>query len=149
MLLPPGNIRTAEQARFSLEYAVSAAILDGEISLRHFQEEMIAREKTRDLMKKVVIRIPPDLQSLESKRNRYGEVRIYLSDGGVLTHRATQIRGHPPLFLSDEEVEKKFFDCSDPVLGRARAQELLNTLRRIETVPSVRDVVSLIRLSDS
>jgi len=145
VLLRPQEIRTAEQARFSLEYAVSAAILDGEISLRHFQEEVIAREETRNLMKKVVIRIPPDLQTLESKRKRYGEVRIYLSDGGVLTHRATQIRGHPPLFLTDEEIEKKFFGCTDMIIGRPRAQELLNTLRRIETVPTVREIVSLLR----
>ncbi len=145
VLLPPGDIRTAEQARFSLEYAVATAILEGEISLRHFQEEVIAREKTRDLMKKVVIRIPPDLQSPESKRNRYGEVRIYLLNGDVLTHRANQIRGHPPLFLNDDEVERKFFGCTDIIIGRARAQELLNTLRRIETVPTVREIVSLFR----
>jgi hypothetical protein len=47
--------------------------------------------------------------------------------------------------LTDEEVEKKFFGCADMIIGRPRAQELLNTLRRIETVPSVREIVSLLR----
>jgi hypothetical protein len=47
--------------------------------------------------------------------------------------------------LTDEEVEKKFFGCTDMIIGRPRAQELLNTLRRIETVPSVREIVSLLR----
>ena len=142
--MPPENVRTAEQARFSLEYAVSAAILDGEIGLRHFQEEMIAREKTRNLMKKVHVHVPPDLQSLESKRNRYSEITIYLSDGGVLTHRARHIRGQPPLFLTELEVDKKFFDCAVPVIGREKAQDLLTCLRRSETLASAHEIFSLV-----
>ncbi len=145
VLLRPDGIRTSEQARFSLEYAIAVAVRDGEIGLRHFDEAVIQSAELQRLMTKVHVFVPPELRELESKSRRFGLVTISLSDGTVITHRATQIRGHPPLFLSDEEVEKKFFDCSDPVLGRARAQELLNTLRRIETVPSVRDVVSLLR----
>jgi len=145
VLLRPDGIRTSEQARFSLEYAISVAIRDGEIGLRHFDEAVIQSAELQRLMTKVQVFIPAELRELESKARRFGMVTIYLSDGTVITHRATQIRGHPPLFLTDEEVEKKFFGCADMIIGRPRAQELLNTLRRIETVPSVREIVSLLR----
>lgn len=143
VLLGPHGIGTAEQARFSLEYAIAVAILDGEVSLRHFDEELIRSEKSQNLMKKIHVHVPPDLQSLESKRNRYGQVTVYLSDGSMLTHRATQIRGQPPLLLTEEEVGKKFNDCVVPVLGNTRAEELLNTLRRMETLSSVREIFPL------
>ncbi|MBI2359241.1 MAG: MmgE/PrpD family protein [Deltaproteobacteria bacterium] len=136
------GIRTAEQARFSLEYAVSVVILDGEVSLRHFDEAVIQSAQAQRLMKKVRVFVPPDLQSLESKRNRYGEVAVYLSNGTVLRHRATQIRGQPPLFLTEREVDKKFYDCVVPALGEAKAQTLLQSLRDIEGFPRVRDIFS-------
>lgn len=140
VLLRPDGIRTAEQARFSLEYAISVAILDGEVSLRHFNEAIIQSPQIQRLMKKVHVFVPPDLQSLESKRNRYGEVGVYLSNGKVLTNRAIQIRGQPPLFLTEQEVDKKFYDCVIPVLGRVEAQTLLQSLRHIEDFPGVRDI---------
>ena len=145
VLLRPDGIRTAEQARFSLEYAVAVAIRDGEISLRHFDEAMIQSAELQGLMRKVHVFVPPELQDIESRGRRFGLVTIHLSDGSVISHRATQIRGQPPLFLAEEEVDKKFFDCADPVLGRAKAEELLETLRRIETVSGVREIVSVLR----
>jgi hypothetical protein len=93
-------------------------------------------------MRKVHVFVPPDLQSLESKRKRYGEVAVYLSNGTVLSHRATQIRGQPPLFLTEREVDRKFYDCVVPVLGGAKAQTLLQSLRDIEDFPTVRDIFS-------
>lgn len=143
VLLRPSGIHTAEQARFSLEYAVAVAIRDGEVSLRHFQEEVIRSPELQALMQKVDVFVPPDLASLESKRNRYGEVTVHCSDGSTLTHRATQIRGQPPLLLTDEEIDKKFTDCVAPVLGGARARELLGALRRMETLASIREISPL------
>ena len=77
-------------------------------------------------MRKVHIFVPPELRGLESRRSRFGLVTITLSDGSVIARRATQIRGQPPLFLTDEEVDKKFYDCVVPVLGGAKAEDLLN-----------------------
>jgi len=69
-------------------------------------------------------------------------VTITLSDGSVIAHRATQVRGQPPLFLTEEEVDKKFYDCVVSVLGGAKAEDLLKTLRRIETASNVREIFS-------
>ncbi len=142
VLLRPDGIRTAEQARFSLEYAIAVAVLDGDVSLRHFGEAVIQSAEIQRLMRKVHVFVPPELRSLESRRSRFGLVTITLSDGSVIAHRATQIRGQPPLFLTEEEVDKKFYDCVVPVLGGAKAEDLLKTLRRIETVSNVREIFS-------
>ena len=93
-------------------------------------------------MRKVHVFVPPELRGLESRRSRFGLVTITLSDGSVIARRATQIRGQPPLFLTEEEVDKKFYDCVVPVLGGAKAEDLLKTLRRIETVSNVREIFS-------
>lgn len=145
VLLGPDGIRTAEQARFSLEYAISVAILDGEVSLRHFDEAIIQSAEIQGLMRKVHVFVPPELQDLESRGKRFGQVTVYLSDNSVIAQRATQRRGQPPLFLTEEEVDKKFYDCVVPVLGEAKAQTLLRSLRHIEDFPGVRDIFSELR----
>ena len=144
VLLRPDGIQTAEQARFSLEYAIAVAILDGEVCLRHFGAAVIRSAEIQRLMRKVYVFVPPELRGLESRRSRFGLVTITLSDGSVIARRATQIRGQPPLFLTEEEVDKKFYDCVVPVLGGAKAEDLLKTLRRIETVSNVREIFSLL-----
>jgi hypothetical protein len=63
----------------------------------------------------------------------------------VVSQKATKIRGHPPFLLSDEEIERKFLGCVLPVLGSERAKLLLDSLRQIETAPTVRDVFSLLQ----
>lgn len=138
VLLGADGVRTAEQARFSLEYAISAAILDGEITLRHFDEAVVQSAELQRLMRKVHVFVPPELQGLESRRSRFGLVTVYLSDGSVIAHRATQIRGQPPLFLTEKEVDRKFLDCTVPVLGQKRAQSFLEALRHIEDFPNWR-----------
>jgi 2-methylcitrate dehydratase PrpD len=144
VLLRPDGIRTAEQARFSLEYAIAVAIRDGEISLRHFVGDVIQSNEHQGLMRRVRVFVPPELQDLESRANRFGDVKIYLTDGSVISHRATQIRGQPPLFLTEEEVDKKFLDCTDAIITRARAQKLLDILRRMEAVPNIREIFALL-----
>ena len=144
VLLRPENIRTPEQARFSLEFAVATAILDGEVSLRHFTGPSIQRADVQHLMTKIHVYVPAELRELESRQDRFGLVRVHLSDGSVVSQKATKIRGHPPLFLTEEEVDKKFYDCVVPVLGGAKAEDLLKTLRRIETVSSVREIFFLL-----
>lgn len=132
VLVRPAKIETPEEARFSLEYVMAAAILDGELSLRHFTEASIQRENIQALMRRIGVYVPPELQGPESRKNRFGLVKIHLRDGSLVSRRATKIRGHPPHLLSDEEVDRKFLDCVIPVLGSEKAGTLLASLHELE-----------------
>ena len=47
--------------------------------------------------------------------------------------------------MSDEEVEKKALGLIAPVLGDARSRELIDKTRALESLPTVRDLATLLR----
>jgi 2-methylcitrate dehydratase PrpD len=72
---------------------------------------------------------------------RQAIVRIELADGRVLNHRTTVVRGTARNPMERQEVEAKALDLTAPVLGTARAKELIETigsLERVEKVTSLR-----------
>jgi len=72
---------------------------------------------------------------------RQAIVRIETLDGRVLNHRTTVVRGTARNPMERQEVEAKALDLTAPVLGAARARELIETigsLERVEKVTSLR-----------
>jgi hypothetical protein len=48
--------------------------------------------------------------------------------------------------MSPEEVEKKAAWLMEPVLGRKNVAQLVESIRRLESVPSIRQMTSLLSL---
>jgi len=135
------KVESAEAARFSLHFTMALVLLEGGVELKHFLPETRNRDDVRALMAKVRVAVHPELETLESKNKVFGEVQVRLKDGGVLTQRATQVRGRAPLALTDADVEAKFLGCAEPALGTAKAQALLSALRRVEEQPKIRSLL--------
>lgn len=123
---------SAEAARFSLHFTTALVLLEGSVELKHFSSATLDRADINALMQKVHVAIHPELETLESKKQAFGQVDVQLKDGGKLSHRATEVRGRAPLFLSNADVDAKFLGCAEPALGRAKAQELLTALRQLD-----------------
>jgi hypothetical protein len=49
--------------------------------------------------------------------------------------------------MSDEEVERKALDLMAPVLGAARSHDLIDKVRALDSVSSVRDIAGLLKKS--
>jgi 2-methylcitrate dehydratase PrpD len=135
------EVESAEAARFSLHFTMALVLLEGGVELKHFLPETRQRDDIRAVMRKVRIAIHPKLETLESKKRVFGEVRVRLNDGRLLTQRATQVRGRAPLALTDADVEEKFLGCAEPALGKAKAKVLLTALRRLNEQPEIRSLL--------
>jgi 2-methylcitrate dehydratase PrpD len=61
-------------------------------------------------------------------------VEIDTTDGRTLAFRAETRKGDPENPLTDAELEDKYFELTEPVLGRATADALLAELWGIERV---------------
>jgi 2-methylcitrate dehydratase PrpD len=132
---------SAEAARFSLHFTMALVLLEDAVELKHFSLETRNREDIRALMRKVRVSIHPELETLESKKQVFGEVQVRLKDGSQLTKRASRVRGRAPLALTDADVDEKFLGCAEPALGAAKAQALLSALRRIDEQTEVRSLL--------
>ena len=100
-----GNIepKTAFEAKFSLVYCCSAAMLWGSVRMAAFSPERLADVENREFMKRVSLVTDPECQS-NFPALRSAKVEIETTDGRVLKHYATTRRGDPDAPLSDAEL---------------------------------------------
>jgi 2-methylcitrate dehydratase PrpD len=134
-------VETAEQGRFSLHFTMALVLLEGSVELKHFAPETFGRKDIHELMSKVTVAVHPELETLESKKEAFGQVQVLLKNGRSLSHRATQVRGRAPLALTDADVDAKFIGCAEPALGKQKAQELLAALRSLESRKEIRTLL--------
>ncbi len=126
-------------AKFSLEYCVAAALLDGRVTLRHFAEEAVRRPELQSLLRRVGYRVPADWQKgAGAWKQGHGRLEVRLKDGNVRRGVTTAPKGDVANPMSDEELETKFLDCASLALGEGRAKDALELIRSFEQLDDVR-----------
>lgn len=129
---------TPFEAKFSLPYTVCHALLTGSVGLPAFAPDRLADPRIRALMNRVVLRADPDL-TRSFPGVRAARVRVRTRSGAVLEHFSPYRKGDPEAPLTDTELERKYCDLTDPVLGKGRSRSLLEKLWKLDII-SVRDL---------
>ena len=126
-------------AKFSLEYCVAVALLEGRVGLSHFTEAAVGRPDLQSLLRRVEYRVPDDWQKGAGPwKQGHGRVEVRLRDGSVRTGVTAVAKGDAANPLSDQELEAKFLECAAIALGEARAAAALDLVRSFERLPDVR-----------
>jgi 2-methylcitrate dehydratase PrpD len=124
------------QAKFSLHFAVAAALVDGAAGLKQFSAERISSPKIRNLMKRVeFIRRPP--RKGADNIGIHTAVEIAMKAGAVHRGRADIARGHPALPPSRAEIAEKFRQCGNGVLTPKQIERFLQKFDTLERAASV------------
>jgi 2-methylcitrate dehydratase PrpD len=82
---------------------------------------------------------------VKAKPPRQGIVEISLRDGRVLRHHARAVRGTADNPMTFDEVATKARDLMAPVLGRVRAEQVVDAAKRLDTLPDCRALAELLR----
>jgi 2-methylcitrate dehydratase PrpD len=122
--------RTPAEGRFSLKYVVATALTHGSVRLAAFSPDRLNSENTTALMKKIRTTVDPELEAAFPAK-RAARVAIRARGRREEWLQPTRI-GDPDAPLSDRMLEEKYFELVTPVLGEARAKELLERLWRLE-----------------
>ncbi|WP_020205204.1 MmgE/PrpD family protein [Cupriavidus sp. WS] len=98
--------RTGLEAKFSMQYAMAAAICDGAVNLASFRDEPVLRPEIQAFFDRVHLSQgePPTFP-------RWAEVAVHLRDGRRLAIRVEALRGSAQLPLTDDELIEKATDC--------------------------------------
>jgi 2-methylcitrate dehydratase PrpD len=124
---------TGLEGKFSLEYAVAAAILDDRPGLGSFSDAAVARPEARELIGRVATTVGPGGDGLLSGAV---EVEMTLTGGGVLSASIDVPAGAPGRALSAADLRAKVADCAGPQADRVgslrwdTAREALRSLLR-------------------
>lgn len=125
--------------KFSLEYCVAAALLDGRVTMSHFTEEAVRRLGLQSLLRRIEYRVPDDWQKGAGPwKQGHGRVEVRLKDGSVRRGVTSVPKGDAANPMSDEELEAKFLECATLALGEGRAKEALELVRSFERLNDVR-----------
>jgi 2-methylcitrate dehydratase PrpD len=128
--------RTPAEGRFSIKYVVATALTHGSVRLAAFKEDRLLHPATRSLMQKITAAIDPELD-VAFPRQRAARVAIEAKDGRQDEILQPTRKGDPDLPLSDRELEAKYLELASPVLGEAKAKDLLQRLWKLESLPTV------------
>jgi 2-methylcitrate dehydratase PrpD len=124
------------QAKFSLQYCVSHAVVYGSVRLNAFTPERMSDPAVREMMKKIVCLADP-VFSKGYPNQRASQVEIETVDGRKLAHFQPYRKGDPELPLTDDELNAKFMELAGPVLGERGSKRLLEQLWMLDKLPAV------------
>ena len=121
------------QAKFSLEYAIAARLIHGEVGVNTFTDEKVLDQRIQSFMKKVHMRIDPELEKLGFIGTAPIRMRVTLKSGATLALANDLAMGNPEKPLTPVKFEKKFMNCVVPGADSELARVWWNTLQTIET----------------
>jgi 2-methylcitrate dehydratase PrpD len=124
------------QAKFSIQYTVAHALVRGSVRLNAFDPDHLSDPDIRTLLKKIEPIADPEISAGYPNR-RESRVQIELNDGRQLEYFQPFRKGDPELPLTDEELNGKFLELAEPVIGKPAAAALLDQLWRTEKLANV------------
>ena len=128
-------------AKFNVPYAVAAAIVRGGADVTAFYSQAINDERIRKLAGRVNIKVAPEL----SEDGHLARALIQLQDQRVLEGTTgNTVKGDYGNRVPRQDLLDKFHFLSDGILGQERARAVVKTVDRLEELPDVRELTSLL-----
>jgi len=136
---------TPLEAKFSLQYCIAIALIDGEVSLQQFSEQKVKNTKVQELAGKVEYIHPPELGA--GLDDLGGKLEVRLQDGRSYSQETRIAKGNPRNPLTQDEVEKKYADCVRSFLSsedRNRSLELIMNLDSAAEISELMDILTFV-----
>ncbi len=140
------NPAPGADSKFSLQYCLARAIVDGRIQLTDFTEERVNEPAIKALLP--VIQVRPYAADTFATENYLGAiVDIELADGTRLSGRVdAPVGGTSECPLPPATLRQKFLDCAGQVLPSQRVEKIYELTMSMERQTSTSPMLSLLGL---
>jgi len=136
-------------AKFSVQYCLARALLDGRIRLEHFEGEAFRDPAVRRMMQRIHAAPHPEMNAAADE-HLGAEVRITFDDGRTIAQRVGAALGRgPDNPLPEEALLGKFADCAGRALPAAQVDRVQRLLLQLDEAPSLRAVTAAIAATGS
>jgi 2-methylcitrate dehydratase len=133
---------TKETADHSLPYVIAAALADGNVLPKSFDEEKLKDPVIWDLLDKIKVVADPEIDALFPQVKR-ARVRITTTSGDRHTAQTDVAKGAPEDPLTDEEIVAKFRANATDVLNPAQQDRAIEATWRFENTSNMGDYMQL------
>ena len=135
--------RTGLDGKFSVQYATTIALLDGQITIDSFDDKRRFAPDAVDLLSRTTLQfddtIPRDFDRMHCV------VSVTMNDGRTLEKRIEKLTGWVGNPLSLEQRMRKFNACAQRVLSADNAERVVSLVNRLDTLDDVRTIMDIVR----
>jgi 2-methylcitrate dehydratase PrpD len=132
---------TPLEARFSFEYCLASALIDGRLALAAFTPDAVRRPDVRALAARITVR--EEGEPRDFPVGGLAELRV-TAGGRTQTRIVDAPRGDARNPLTWEELAAKFRDCAGGVLGDEVREEAIDIIGRLEMLSDVHELIAVI-----
>jgi 2-methylcitrate dehydratase PrpD len=146
--LPASGARTVNNRHMpdvNIQYILASILVEGQLTFEAAHDYQRFQNK-RVLNTKEKVQLIADEELERSGKRFQGLVEIAMKDGRTLRKHVVDCRGRPENPMSPEEVEKKAVWLFEPVLGKDRSREIIECVRRLESVRRVQEITDLLMI---
>lgn len=134
------------EAKFSVQYCVSRALMHGKVVIDHFEGDAWADQEAQRLLKLVDAGSHPTM----TDKPWCAEVIVETVDGRTLSEKTDYLMGRgKPNPMSEAEMRVKFEDCVTRVLPADQTARLFERMLGFEDIGNMRDLTALCEAPDA
>src|SRR5712671_5229196 len=127
--------QTGLEAKFSMEFAMAAAVISRRAGLGEYTDEFVRRPEVQELMRRVQVTTNQDYDPVQVGASVYDQVTIELTSGETIqSEKVRRARGHADLPLGEPELFDKFRTCLDVGHARISSERLFERLKKLEAI---------------
>jgi 2-methylcitrate dehydratase PrpD len=125
--------QTGLEAKFSIEFAMAAAVVARRAGLAEYTDAFVRRPEVQNLMRKVAVETNRNYDPDVSGASVWDQVRVELVSGSIIeSEKVRRAKGHADQPLSEAELFEKFRGCLDAGASRIAADVLFDRLKHLE-----------------
>jgi 2-methylcitrate dehydratase PrpD len=135
--------QTGLEGKFSMEFAMAAAVIARRASLAEFTDGFVRRPDVQALMRRVEIEAHENYDPEVSGAVVFDQVRVELNSGETIAgDEVRRARGAAEFPLGEAELFDKFRTCLDAGHARIAPEHLFDRLRNLENI-SARELTAV------
>jgi 2-methylcitrate dehydratase PrpD len=131
------------EAKFSLQFGLSSILLMGKAGLLEYSDEFVNSPRVQEMMRRVRTIHDPEIARMGTEKMR-SVVEVELNDGRVVRRVAEDARGTPEKPLHEEDVYRKFMECSSFAMGEEESRTIYEEIKRIIEYSDINEFTDLL-----
>jgi aconitate decarboxylase len=134
---------TGLDGKFSVQYTVAVALLDGEVTVDSFTNERRFSPDVEALLRHVSLKVDEGIPNDFDRMHVI--VNVMLKNGERHSKRVEKLSGWIGSPLTRDQRLKKFYSCARRVIEPGKADRVVELVEKLETLGDVAEIMDIVR----
>ena len=131
-------------AQLNLPFCVATLLLEGDVFVDQFTDEVVDDRRRIELSKKVGVLHDPSITARGASYRHMVRVEVYLKNGAKLEQTVEAPRGSEESFASEADIVRKFKNLATHVVSDAKADEVVNLVLGAEKLARADEIARVL-----